>query len=88
MAISNGKEAYLALTMSDGKTYYYRGQGSTYKIETELSSFILKGMQLINAVDQNLKPVLLGVQNIVVASVVRYGDADKNVMEALDIPTE
>lgn len=88
MAISNGKEAYLAVTMSDGKTYYYRGQGSTYKIETELSSFILKGMQLVNAIDQNLKPVLLGVQNIVVVSVVHYGDANKDIMEALDIPTE
>lgn len=85
MAISQGKEAYVAVEMANGKTYYYRGQDSSHSIQGELSSFILKGQQLVKGVDANGKVIYLGSQGIVTVTPVLYANADKTILEALGL---
>lgn len=85
MAISQGKEAYVAVEMTNGKTYYYRGQDSSSTIQAELSSFILKGQQLAKAVDANGKLIFLCSQGIVTVTPVLYANADKTILEALGL---
>lgn len=85
MAISQGKEAYVAVEMSNGKTYYYHGQDSSRTIQGELSSFLLKGQQLVKAVDATGKMIYLGIQGIVTVTPVLYANADKTILEALGL---
>lgn len=77
-------EVYAKVTLSDGKTYVVFppfGVSSSEGMINMISSYSLKGRNILRAFDSAGKSIGISIQAIVTVEGVAYIDADKSVLK-------